>query len=296
MANAIRRQNVETIRRQAETADYANTVNSQYLLHEVIRQAEDQGETPRLVEIFQLLAEIPGVDLQLRRDPPESAAGMRMAMSSYGTPLELAVVKGLPKILLFLMNQLGMSYYDTLPRAEMNLLHWSIFRNKPELFMKLLNEDNMDVHAIVEEHPERSALYYAIKSVYPMYAEEVLKRIDLRRLDHTAPLFEFPVVMALTANKPELAQRILEHPTMTRELLDVLAAKARTLYWPEQFRNMILSMIATEKEARIQPVRTFGEVLVKKGAPKELGPLVAEYMGVKSRRNRKNRRNRRTRR
>jgi hypothetical protein len=302
MANAIRRQNVATIRGLAANEAYANTVNFHYLLHEVIRQAEDQGETPKLVEIFQLLAGIPGVDINLRRNPPEAAAGMQMAMGNYGTPLELAVVKGLPQIVMFLVNHLGMSYYDNLPRVEMNLLHWSIFKNKPELFMKLLNEENIDVHAIVEERPERNALYYAIKSFNPMFAEEVMKRIDFGRMLKDSNKYNHPVVDALVARKPELAQQILQHPTMSIAMLNSLITAASTQYWPAGLRETITRLAMAEKERRIEPVRTFGEVLYRKGAEKALGPIVGEYMGVKSRRlgrlgrlRRHNRKTRRTR-
>jgi hypothetical protein len=245
------------------------------------------------MEIFHIFVGIPGVDLNLAKEPPAASAGS-VAMGSYGTPLELALSKGLPQIASELANLTGYSPNDILPRVNMNLLQWSIFRNKPDLFLSLINDPDVDIH-VQQEHSVINALYLAIRSYNPVFAETLLQRIDFAKMPVDDVFFENPVVTALMANNPALARRILQHPTMTLELIDKLIATARTKLWPQQLRERILQLAQGEKEARKESMRAFGEVLYRKGAEPGLGPLVGSFMGLtKTRRARRARRARRS--
>lgn len=292
MANVIRRQNVATLRSLAATEGYAYEVNSQFLLHEVIRQAEDQGETLRLIEIFNLLGEIPGVDINLQRDLPPGAAGMRVVMGTYGTPLELALSKGLPQISLWLVEHLGYDINDVLPRVELTLFEWSILLNKQELFMKLLESGKVDLY-FQQEYKTHNAFELAVKSYNSFFVTELLKQIDFHKMDFGSHFLQNPAVTAILANKPDLAQAILEHPTMSLDLLDALRKKASTLYWSASVRQEILRLLEAERQTRVEGAKAFGEVLYRKGAEPGLGPLVGSYMGLTKRRRRRDVRQRR---
>ncbi len=298
-SNAIARQNVQKIQGLSNKEGFADIINSHYLLHKVLAQAitlaiQQKKETPELVEIFRIFADVPGVDLEL--NPVVSSNATSLTSWLQDKPLNIALTNGLGKIVDILYDRLGLSPNELVsPKVKLNLFQWSIYWNQPELFMKLLNTNKIDLYFQPENFLTTMGMAInQYKHGYTIFMNELLKRFDFTKMI-VRNITEDPVVMAVVAKQLELAKRIMEHPTYTLDKIEKLIeiASGRP-YWERTTQKTILDIALEGREKKLQEIKNmkesmkaFGEVLYSRKAPHELGPLIGNYLRVKSRRYRK---------